>query len=191
MTAPILSEGSAASAAGAPGLRVLGLDLSLTATGVCLTDGATLTVKTRQKDGDRRLVHIADALASMIGDGSTVDLAVIEDLPKHAMAAGITGMVHGVVRAVLLRAGIPYALVVPATLKAYATGKGSGDKTPMVMAAYKRAGREFGDDNQCDAWWLRAAGLDHYGQPEFDLPKAQRERLAKVAWPTREQVMPS
>jgi hypothetical protein len=53
----------------------------------------------------------------------------------------------------------------------------------MAMAAYKRAGREFADDNQCDAWWLRAAALDHYGQPEFDLPKVQRERLAKVVWP--------
>lgn len=179
---------AATTAAGDPALRVLGLDLSLTATGVCLTDGITLTIKTRQKDGDRRLVHIADALASMIGDGSTVDVAVIEDLPKHAMAAGITGMVHGVVRAVLLRAGIPYALVVPATLKAFATGKGAGDKTPMVMAAYKRAGREFGDDNQCDAWWLRAAALDHYGQPEFSLPAAQRDRLAKVVWPDLAEV---
>ena len=189
MTTLFDAEAPAATTAPGPGpLRVLGLDLSLTATGICLTDGSTLTIKTRQKDGDRRLVHIADALTSMIGDGSTVDVAVIEDLPKHAMAAGITGMVHGVARAVLLRAGIPYALVVPATLKAFATGKGAGDKTPMVMAAYKRAGREFGDDNQCDAFWLRAAGLDWYGQPEFDLPKAQRERLAKVAWPAREAV---
>jgi Holliday junction resolvasome RuvABC endonuclease subunit len=177
-----------APAAGPGALRVLGLDLSLTATGVCLTDGATLTIKTRQKDGDHRLVHIEDALTSMIGDGSTIDVAVIEDLPKHAMAAGITGMVHGVARAVLLRAGIPYALVVPATLKAFATGKGAGDKTPMVMAAYKRAGREFGDDNQCDAAWLRWAGLDWYGQPEFSLPQVQRDRLQKVTWPDREAV---
>lgn len=29
------------------------------------------------------------------------------------------------------------------------------------------------------------AGLDWYGQPEFDLPKAQRERLAKATWPDR------
>lgn len=164
-------------------LRVLGLDLSLTATGVCLTDGTALTLKTRQKDGDRRLVVIADALTSMIGDGSTVDLAVVEDLPQNSFAAKHVGMVHGVVRAALCRADIPYVLVTAATLKAFATGKGSGDKTPMAMAAYKRASVEFGDDNQCDAWWLRAAGLDWYGQPEFELPKAQRERLAKAVWP--------
>jgi Holliday junction resolvasome RuvABC endonuclease subunit len=183
MTASLLGcDAPAATVAGAR-LRVLGLDLSLTATGVCLTDGITLTIKTRQKDGDRRLVHIVDALTSMIGDGSTIDIAVIEDLPKHAMAAGITGMVHGVAREVLLRAGVPYVLVVPATLKAFATGKGSGDKVPMAVAALKRAGREFADDNQCDAWWLRAAALDWYDAAEFTLPQAQRERLVKVAWP--------
>jgi hypothetical protein len=72
-------------------------------------------------------------------------------------------------------------LITPATLKAYATGKGNGDKTAMAMAALKRADREFGDDNQCDAWWLRAAGLDWYGQPEFALPKVQRDREAALA----------
>lgn len=165
--------------------RVLGLDLSLTATGVCLTDGLTLTIKTNAAFGDRRLVHIADALTSMLGDTPTgsLDLAVIEDLPKHAMAAGITGMVHGVARAALIRAGIPYALVVPATLKAYATGRGAGDKSAMILAAYKRAGVEFANDNEADAWWLRAAGLDRLGHPLFPLPAVQRARLDKAKWP--------
>lgn len=186
---------AATTAAGAPALTVIGLDLSLTATGIAYPDGTTATIKTRQKDGDRRLLDIAEAIRWAAGEGqgpmgSDVRpvLAVLEDLPKHAMAAGITGMVHGVARAVLLEAKVPYATVVPATLKAYATGKGSGDKTPMAMAAYKRAGVEFADDNQCDAWWLRAAGLDWLGAPLFELPKAQRERLAKVQWPHREAV---
>jgi Holliday junction resolvasome RuvABC endonuclease subunit len=160
--------------------RVLGLDLSISATGVALPDDTVRTIKTRPADGDRRLVMIETFITTVtIG----VDLAVIEDLPTHAMSAGITGMVHGVARAVLTNAGIPYALITPATLKAFATGKGNADKTAMAMAAFKRAGLEFADDNQCDAFWLRAAGLDHLGHALFDLPAAQRERLAKVAWP--------
>lgn len=162
-------------------LRVLGLDLSLTATGIALTDGSTLTLKTRDKDGDKRLVHIEDAITEIAALGA--DLAVIEDLPRHAMSAGITGMVHGTVRTKLLRAGIPYALVVPATLKAYATGSGSADKAAMALAAYKRAGREFPNDNECDAWWLRLSGLDWLGQPETEMPRAQRARLSKAKWP--------
>jgi Holliday junction resolvasome RuvABC endonuclease subunit len=174
-----LFETPAAAAAGSPALRVLGLDLSITATGYALPDGQTATFKGPWK-GDWRIVAIKEAVA---GHADLVDLAVIEDLPTHAKAAGITGMVHGAVRAVLLEAGVPYVLVTPATLKAFATGRGNADKTAMAVAALKRAGREFADDNQCDAWWLRAAALDHYGQPEFDLPKVQRERLVKVVWP--------
>jgi Holliday junction resolvasome RuvABC endonuclease subunit len=178
---------AAITAAGAPALRVLGLDLSITATGLCLADGTTQTIATQQKTGDARLKTIEHAITQATTD---VDFAVIEDLPTHAKSAGITGMVHGVARLVLLRYGIPYSVVTPATLKAYATGKGNADKTAMAIAALKRTGREFPDDNQCDAWWLRAAALDHYGQPEFTLPQAQRDRLAKVVWPDREAVQP-
>lgn len=162
-------------------LRVLGLDLSLTGTGICLPDGSTHTLKTNAKDGDRRLLHIGHAIANALAPGA--DLAVVEDLPIHAKSAGITGMVHGVARAALLEAGVPYVLVSPATLKKFATGKGNGDKTPMAIAALKRADREFPDDNQCDAAWLRWAGLDALGQPEFPLPADQRAALDKVTWP--------
>lgn len=183
------SEVPAATTAAGP-LTVIGLDLSLTATGIAYADGTTATVKTRQKDGDRRLIHIAEAIHWAIGDGQgpmgtdvRPSLAVIEDIPQNSFAAKPVSMVHGVVRTVLIEAGVPYVLVTAATLKAYATGKGAGDKVPMAIAALKRAGREFPDDNQCDAAWLRWAGLDWYGQAEFVLPAAQRERLAKANWP--------
>lgn len=185
MNTPTLPVTPAAPAAGAPALRVLALDLSIAATGYALPDGTTGTIATRVKDSDARLKVIELAIIQATFD---VDLAVIEDLPTHAKSAGVTGMVHGVARLVLLRFGIPYALITPATLKAYATGKGNADKTAMAIAALKRAGREFADDNQCDAFWLRAAALDHYGQPEFDLPKVQRERLTKVTWPELAEV---
>ena len=162
-------------------VRVLGLDLSITATGVCLPDGSTYTVKTKQENGDERLLTIRHAVQSAVTAG--VDLAVIEDLPTHAKGSGITAMVHGVVRTVLMGRGVPYVLLVPATLKAYATGKGNADKSTMAVAAFKRAGREFADDNQCDAWWLWHAGLDRYGAASFVLPAVQRARLDKVEWP--------
>lgn len=162
-------------------ISVLGLDLSLTATGICHPDGSVTTVKTRTVDGDERLVQIADAIATAVDDW--VDLVVMEDLPTHAKSAGITGMVHGAARLVLRGADVRYVLVTPATLKAYATGKGNADKTAMAVAALKRAGREFADDNQCDAWWLRHAGLDWFEAAEVVMPQAQRDRLAKVAWP--------
>ncbi|WP_262058566.1 Holliday junction endonuclease [Streptomyces sp. STR69] len=192
MSTPSLfsTEVPAATTAAGPRPAVIGLDLSLTATGIAYADGTTATIKTKQSDGDRRLLHIAEAIQWAVGTGAgpmgsdvRPSLAVIEDIPQNSFAAKPISMVHGVVRSVLIEAGVPYVLVTAATLKAYATGKGSGDKVPMAMAAYKRAGREFADDNQCDAAWLRWAGLDWLGYAEFELPKAQKDRLAKAKWP--------
>ncbi|GAB3209751.1 hypothetical protein GCM10027294_25410 [Marinactinospora endophytica] len=160
---------------------VIGLDLSMTATGIAYPDGTTETLHPRST-GDARLVEIRDRVDRAASD-RRVDLVVIEDLPTHARAAGITGMVHGAVRSLLVERQIPYALVSPATLKAYAAGKGNADKTAMTLALYKRAGIEVADDNQCDAWWLRAAGLQHLGHPAVELPAAQIARLDKVTWP--------
>jgi Holliday junction resolvasome RuvABC endonuclease subunit len=166
-----------------PPIRVLGLDLSLTATGVALPDGTCRTIKTNPADGDLRLLQISESIRVAVTVTGPVDLAVVEDLPVGARAAGITGMVHGVARAALANAGVPYALISPATLKAYATGSGNADKTAMALAAFKRHGIEFADDNQCDAWWLRAAGLQHLGEPALSLPAAQIARLDKAKWP--------
>jgi Holliday junction resolvasome RuvABC endonuclease subunit len=171
--------------------RVVGLDLSITATGIAFRDGSTATVRTREEDGDRRLLDVEQHVRVAVGDpdiglGPLPDLVVLEDLPTHARAAGITGMVHGVVRAMLLDLGVPYVLLTPATLKAFATGSGTADKTAMAITALKRADREFPGDkggNECDAWWLRAAGLDRLGHPLFPLPAAQRARLGKPHWP--------
>jgi len=160
-------------------MRVVGLDLSITATGIAGIAGVTYTVQTRLK-GDHRLLAIRKAVADLTAD---CDLAAIEDLPTHAHGAGVTGMVHGVVRELLLARGVPYVLITPAGVKKYATGKGSCGKPEMAVAAFKRAGVEFGDDNQCDAWWLRAMTLDHLGQPVVTVPESHRVALKPVAWP--------
>ncbi len=163
---------------------VVGLDLSLTATGIAYGEdhGHTITSNPSTGIGDDRL-RVHAAAAAMYAKGAA--LAVIEDLPTHAHAAGITGMVHGAVRLTLLRLGIRYALVPPATLKKYATGKGNASKADMAVASFKRAQLEFRDDNQCDAWWLRAMGLDHLGHPIVTLPADQRAALLRVRWPKR------
>jgi Holliday junction resolvasome RuvABC endonuclease subunit len=161
-------------------LRVIGLDLSMTATGIATTDGGAFTVRSKAV-GDARLVVIANAVMAIAGE---CDLAVIEDLPTHAKSAGITGMVHGAVRAALIVAQVPYVLITPASVKKFATGKGNAGKPDMAVAAFKRAAMEFGDDNECDAWWLRAMALEQYGQPVVEMPALNRSALAGVkAWP--------
>ena len=168
--------------------RIVGLDLSITATGIALADGTTRTIKTNPKDGDRRLVEIALQVGMALDStdyGDACDLVVIEEAPPGLKGPAIKAihMVHGAVRARLLDFDTKYVVINPSTLKKYATGKSGADKTAMAMAAYKRTGREFADDNQCDAAWLRWAALDQLGHAEFTLPADQRAALSAVAWP--------
>lgn len=165
-------------------MRIMGLDLSMTATGVAFPDGSTAVLKPRG-DGDWRLLSIEQQMDHALRAIARPQLTVIED-PAGAFlgaAAKAIPMVHAVVRLCHMRAGIPYVLVNASTLKVYSTGSHAADKAAMILAAFKRMGREFRDDNECDAAWLRAAGHAAYGEPVVDMPKANVEALRKVVWP--------
>lgn len=161
-------------------MTVVGLDLSIAATGIAVDYGpGTFTIQPRTL-GDHRLPELRDRVA---GHCDNATLVAIEGPVLRSQAAIALAMLHGVIRAALIDQGTPYVLVAPASLKTYATGKGNAGKPEMAVAAYKRTGIEFTDDNQCDAAWLRWMALDALGQPEFDLPASHRRALAKIAWP--------
>jgi Holliday junction resolvasome RuvABC endonuclease subunit len=160
-------------------MKVSGLDLSMTGTGVCHTvEGAACTHLIKPREArDLRLPEIAKRVIEYVRDS---DLVLIEGYLNRSMSAGITGMVHGAVRAALIEEGLKYATLPPASLKKFATGRGGASKTEMALAALKRGDLEFRDDNQCDAWWLWVGANDHMGEPVLQLPKVQRESLDKI-----------
>lgn len=161
-------------------VKVIGLDLSITGTGLAHTvegDVCTHVIKTDPKHRDGRLGQIRDAVAQY-AEGAA--LALLEAPTAKSFTSVISGMVHGVVRLQLVEMGIPYGTLMPNSLKKYATGKGTGDKIPMALAAMKRAGKEFPNDNECDAFWLWVAANDHLSQPVIDLPALNRESLKKI-----------
>jgi len=83
--------------------NVVGLDLSLSATGIALPDGTTLTIKPKPANlrGGARLSYLADRLDDLI-KFSPLDLVVIEDYSPGAI--GIAGK--------LANAGLAGALIV-------------------------------------------------------------------------------
>lgn len=144
---------------------VIGIDPSIAATGIAWPDGSLYTSRGPTKDGDRRLVKLRDDLTEGLrvhGWPTEELLAVIEDLPQRAMAAGLTGRAQGVVREVLHRFRVPYVTVVPSTLKKQATGSGVAKKDAMRAAWLHNEGIPDDpsvDDNGVDAYWLRQIGL--------------------------------
>jgi hypothetical protein len=175
--------------------RVLGLDLSIAATGIC-TPTAGLSTFRPTSQGDARLVEIRNrTVADLFG----VDLVAIEG-PFVSMSASTLPllMLHGAIRCALISNHTPYLIVPPATLKIYATGSGKATKADMRMELYKRTtrtdpydtdeyrthgGLDVADDNQTDAWWLRALALDLTGCPVVSLPQTHRRALDKLALP--------
>jgi len=164
-------------------ITIVGIDPSLTATGVAFTvpaATATDTVKTNLR-GMARLNYIATEAASYaVG----ADLVAIEGYaygrPNQAAHLGELG---GVIRLTLWRAGIRYVDVPPACVKKYATGRGNATKPDVRMAVFKRYGHDIADDNQCDAFVLMAMALHASGHPLEQVPALNRSALDKIDWP--------
>lgn len=156
---------------------VVGIDPSLTATGIA-TVAAVTTINTGRKRGMERLAYIENVVFASVLPG---ELVVIEGYShgsqhnSHAM-----GELGGVIRLDLWKRGVRYIDVAPLRLKKYATGKGLADKTAVVVAARDRLGYDGTNDNEADALWLRAIGMDLIGDPLCDLPQVNRSAIAEL-----------
>lgn len=171
-------------------MNVVGLDLSLTATGVAWLDGSTEVIGSKKK-GMARLQELRDRIVDgYLLDGPDSDpdgtLVVVEG---YAMGMGRNAQNHaagelgGVIRLALYEAGYLVVDVPPATLKKFATGKGNANKSEMLAAAIRRLGYEGANDNEADALWLRTMGRVALGLVEASLPAVNLTALTKIDWP--------
>lgn len=170
------------------GLHVIGIDLSLTATGVACKHGVELVTSKGHTDdalADRhhRLMRVREDILCWTRDA---DLIVIEQ-PAYSRTAGHmhdrSGLWWLTVHA-LYAMGRPVAEVSPTSRARYATGKGNASKD-LVLASVVRRFPDFdvNDNNTADALILTAMGHDAFGQPLTDMPAAHRVALDAVRWP--------
>jgi crossover junction endodeoxyribonuclease RuvC len=179
-------------------MNVVGLDLSLTHTGVVILDGKgailSQSVIRSKPSGDSylaetlRIIKIAEEAVQRIDEFSPVknpDLVVIENLAFMARNTSaltqLAGLSH-LVRTLLSEFKWPYVLVAPSTLKKFITSKGNSDKNIMMMEIFKQYGHTFLDDNIADAYGLAAVGLAMLEKPinKLTVPQAEVIKLLNV-----------
>ena len=144
-------------------MRVIGLDLSLTAPGMSLAERSE-TLRTDAKRGDKRFCDIRDWLMHYVGAYSPrrhaepLRLAMTEAVPPYDHASSGLERVHGVAREVLARYDVPLVYVNVSALKMFATGNGRADKADVMAVVRDRWGIPVKDDNESDATVLRVMG---------------------------------
>lgn len=165
---------------------VVGLDLSLRSAGFADAEGKTFTVKAEGNDYECMGIIRSTVMEIL---PYRVELVMIEAPIAYLKGESMLRLagLAAVVRQALYDDGVPFLDVQPATLKIYATGKGSAGKYEVIRAAEKRLGYEGLSDDEADALWLRAMGADLLGVPVTYLPDHHRRALntLKDIAPTR------
>lgn len=173
-------------------MRVVALDLSLTATGVADSERPleprVLSPPRGQDRGMARLMWFVQETELVT---RKADLVVIEGYAYGAKGSAVIslGELGGVVRLGLYSRGRTYVDVPPPVLKTIATGKGNTKKEAVLAEAIRRLGYRGSDNNCADAMWLMQAARIHYGLPGApELPQGHRRGIGKIAWPDPDQL---
>ena len=166
-------------------MRVLALDLSLTASGWATQGGyGVLTPPAGRARGLPRVSWIRDAVLALAAGAEVVAVEGLAFGARGQAMLDLAGL-GWVVRLALAEAGVRFVDIPPSTLKKFATGKGNAAKPEMLAAAIRRLGYEGHQADEVDALWLLQAALTHYDLPgAVGLPQAQRAALDAVSWPS-------
>jgi crossover junction endodeoxyribonuclease RuvC len=181
---------------------VVGLDLSLTSTGVAILSGGqpvlfTASAKANGKDVASRVDRL-DTLASDIVER----IAALERWPHLVVVEApafsrTTGQQHErsglwwlTVREFVVEYGLDVVEVSPTTRARYATGRGNASKDTVLAAAIRRyPWSDIAGNDTADALVLAAMGRRWLGHPvEDSLPQAHLAAMGGVTWP--QQVTP-
>lgn len=149
---------------------IIGIDPSLTSTGICaMRDGIILSSEavTSKFTGVKRLSDFKEQLIPKV-----CYVADIEDIEEKIMVfiegysfgsknnREVLGELGGVIRLMLFEQEIPFIDVAPTALKKYATGKGNADKISVAVSVMEEWGKKFPTSDQTDAFVLAMLGRD-------------------------------
>lgn len=166
-------------------MNIVGLDLSLTGTGICCEVG-TSTIKYKWKTGDPEEPRLAFILSEVLDACHDADLVGIEGLAfasntgKSNERAGL----HFLVRMGLWQINIPFVLVPPTTVKMWATGSGRADKDEVLLSVVRNFPKiEVQNNNEADAVSIYTLVKEAVGESLVSLPATHRRALDKLVLP--------
>lgn len=160
--------------------QVVGLDLSLTGTGISVCDISSesfqlSTLDTSKLTGLKRMEFIRNSVMEKMDKASFV---VMEDFAfSRGTGAYSLGGLGYLVRWSLWSKKMPFILVKPNQLKKFLTGKGNVDKNVMLKEVYKKWNFDLDDDNQADALVLSQIGRALINQ--FSVTTAPQKEVLK------------
>lgn len=172
--------------------RIVGLDLSLTATGLAfIRPDSAAGVQTLKSKGAKdaslaeRALRIHNLARDIIIAACTADVVVIEQ-PAYNQTGGShhdrSGLWWLVVDA-LADEELRIVEATPQAVKTYATGKGNASKDEVLAAVVRRyPDVEVANNNEADALVLAAIGARLAGHPIEELPQTHLRALEKVRW---------
>lgn len=170
----------------------IGLDLSLTSTGIAAGD-QTWAIDTKGMRDEVRLIYIRDRVLEAVENLSLEyrdrsPIAIIEGYSfasrnSHAHALGELG---GIIRVALYEENIPFVEIPPTCRAKFATGRGNAGKSEVVSSISARTGLIWegaGNEDRCDAWILQEIGYTQLGRARYDWPETNLKALLKIEWP--------
>lgn len=169
---------------------VIGVDQSLTGTGICVLTAAELRTFLYEPPKGLHPVKRLDWFRAKFRDLFTRHPHGHVVLEGYAYSknnrAHSLGELGGVLRLAILDSGLSSYVVTPSALKKFVSGKGNIAKDQMTKEVFKRFGVDVGNDNEADAAALAVFGLAKLGGLAAGvLPKAHLDSLKEAeALPT-------
>jgi crossover junction endodeoxyribonuclease RuvC len=174
------------------GRPIIGIDLSLNATGVCSSQSSQIfntihgygfiEVEPKSK-GIPRWNMIREAIRSILSEVGRNSVVFIEGYSFGAHSRSVTGLaeIGGIIRMDLHDHGVKFIEIPPTVLKKFVTGKGICKKDIILKEVYRRWNMDLSSHNLADAFGLVKLGEATLNPTAIhNLTKDQKSVAAKI-----------
>ena len=165
-------------------MNILGLDPSLTSTGICTGDDSSIAYHPCDEE-TARLTNIRNYVLGVCLEDS-IKCVIMEGYSYGSRTrAHALGELGGVLKVAFDEAWIPFVIVPPTSRAKFATGRGNAGKAEVISAVSFRTKRSWsgkGVEDRIDAWVLREMGLQRLGESQYKWPAENLKALDNIDW---------